>query len=67
MYNPAGAYLPPAPAALEVQFRRELAERYDIRFHRLLTLLNMPIGRFKEFLERSRNYERYLRQLVAGF
>ena len=27
----------------------------------------MPIGRFKEFLERSRNYERYLGQLVSGF
>ncbi|MBM4302087.1 MAG: radical SAM/Cys-rich domain protein [Deltaproteobacteria bacterium] len=67
MYNPAGAYLPPEPGALEVQFRRNLAERHGIYFHRLLTLLNMPIGRFKEFLERSRNYERYMGKLVSGF
>jgi radical SAM/Cys-rich protein len=67
MYNPAGAYLPPEQGALEEVFRRELGQRYDIRFHQLLTLLNMPIGRFKEFLERSRNYERYMGQLVAGF
>jgi radical SAM/Cys-rich protein len=67
MYNPAGAYLPPEPGPLETQFRRELADRYDIRFHQLFTLLNMPIGRFKEFLERSRNYERYMKKLVSGF
>ena len=67
MYNPAGAYLPPEPGALEEVFRRELASRYDIRFHQLLTLLNMPIGRFKEFLERSRNYDRYMGKLVSGF
>ncbi len=67
MYNPAGAYLPPAEGVLEEVYRRELAERYQIHFHRLLTLLNMPIGRFKEFLERSKNYERYMGKLVSGF
>jgi radical SAM/Cys-rich protein len=67
MYNPAGAYLPPDQEALETRFRRELAERYQIHFHQLFTLLNMPIGRFKDFLERSNNYERYLGKLVAGF
>ena len=67
MYNPAGAYLPPDQEALETRFRRELAERYQIQFHQLFTLLNMPIGRFKDFLERSNNYERYLGKLVAGF
>jgi radical SAM/Cys-rich protein len=67
MYNPAGAYLPPEQGALEAQFRRELAQRYGIHFHQLLTLLNMPIGRFKEFLERSRNYERYMGKLVSVF
>jgi radical SAM/Cys-rich protein len=67
MYNPAGAYLPPEPGALEEVFRRELAQRHGIHFHQLLTLLNMPIGRFKEFLERSRNYDRYMGQLVSGF
>jgi radical SAM/Cys-rich protein len=67
MYNPAGAYLPAEQGALEEIFQRELANRFGVRFHRLLTLLNMPIGRFKEFLERSQNYERYMGKLVAGF
>ena len=67
MYNPAGAYLPAAQEALEERFRQELGERHAIRFHRLFTLLNMPIGRFKDFLERSRNYDRYMDKLVSGF
>jgi radical SAM/Cys-rich protein len=67
MYNPVGAYLPPEPEALETLFRREMTERHGIHFHQLLTLLNMPIGRFKEFLERSSNYERYMGKLVSGF
>lgn len=67
MYNPAGAYLPPAQGPLEDLFRRELTGRHGIHFHHLYTLLNMPIGRFKDFLHRSRNYERYLDKLEAGF
>jgi radical SAM/Cys-rich protein len=67
MYNPVGAYLPPEPGALEELFRRELLTRHGIRFNQLLTLLNMPIGRFKEFLERSKNYQRYMGKLVSGF
>lgn len=67
MFNPAGAYLPPEQGALEDRFQRELKERYGIDFNRLYTLLNMPIGRFKEYLEKSRNYERYMGKLAAGF
>ena len=67
MYNPAGAYLPPEQEALEELFHRELTGRFGIHFHRLLTLVNMPIGRFKEFLKRSKNYDRYMGKLVAGF
>ena len=68
MYNPAGAYLPPEPGALEDRnsagnWRSATAFTSTSSY----TLLNMPIGRFKEFLERSRNYERYMGQLVSGF
>jgi radical SAM/Cys-rich protein len=67
MYNPAGAYLPPEQGPLEDRFQQELKKRYGIDFNRLYTLLNMPIGRFKEYLEKSSNYERYLGKLAAGF
>ena len=67
MYNPAGAYFPPEQGPLEDLFRRELTARYGIHFHQLYTLLNMPICRFKEYLLKSGNNERYLGKLMAGF
>ncbi|MBM4275332.1 MAG: radical SAM/Cys-rich domain protein [Deltaproteobacteria bacterium] len=67
MYNPAGAYFPPEQEALEQIFRRELEKRYGIRFHCLYTLLNMPIGRFKEYLQRSSNLDMYMGKLAASF
>jgi radical SAM/Cys-rich protein len=67
MYNPSGAYFPPEQGPLEDLFRRELLSRHRIRFHHLYTLLNMPIGRFKEYLQQSSNLERYMGQLASGF
>lgn len=67
MYNPGGAFFPPPQGPLEDLFRRELDQRYGIRFHQLYTLLNMPIGRFQEYLLRSSNYESYMGKLLASF
>jgi len=46
VYNPQGPHLPPSQETLEADYKRELARRYDVIFDRLLTLANMPIGRF---------------------
>lgn len=67
MYNPAGAYFTPEQGPLEDLFHRELAGRHQISFHHLYTLLNMPIGRFKEYLRQSSNYDRYMGKLMASF
>jgi len=67
VYNPGGAFLPPPQAALEEQFREELAKHHGIRFNRLLTMANMPMARFLAFLDRSRNYHKYMRSLAGGF
>lgn len=67
VYNPGGAYLPPAQHSLEADYKRMLQERYGITFDRLLTLANMPIGRFGEFLRSSNNFDSYVRKLVAAF
>ena len=67
MYNPAGAFLPPAQHAIESDFRRELQRRYGVAFNTLYALTNVPIGRFKEFLEASGNYDRYLQKLVSAY
>ncbi len=50
VYNPAGPGLPPAQTCLEADYRRELQQRFGISFTRLLTVTNMPIGRFRRQL-----------------
>jgi radical SAM/Cys-rich protein len=67
VYNPIGAFLPPAQGSLEADFKREMAARYGIFFNRLYTITNMPINRFLDFLRRSGNEERYMKKLVDSF
>lgn len=67
VYNPVGAFLPPPQAKLEADYKRELAEHFDIRFNRLLTITNMPISRFLHELEREGHYEAYMQKLLAAF
>jgi len=63
VYNPTGAFLPPAQAAIEAEYKRELEKRHGIVFNHLFTITNMPIARFRHFLERSGNYDKYLSRL----
>ena len=67
VYNPVGAFLPPAQESIEADFKRELRNRYGISFNRLFTITNMPIKRFLDYLRRSGNEERYMRKLVEAF
>jgi len=66
VYNPGGASLPGAQAALERDYRRELGERHGIVFDRLLTLANMPIARFRDALVRAGQLDGYLVTLRAA-
>lgn len=65
--NPVGAFLPGDQGALERDWRRELARRFDIVFDHLFTITNMPISRFLEFLEESGNLQDYMNRLVNAF
>jgi radical SAM/Cys-rich protein len=67
VYNPQGAFLPPGQSGLEEQYRRQLLESFGISFNRLFTFTNVPIGRFRDFLLRSGNYEKYLQKLSGAF
>ena len=67
VYNPQGPVLPPAQADLQEQYRQELGRRFGIRFNRLLTITNMPISRYLEWLLESGNLEGYMRRLVESF
>lgn len=67
VYNPVGAYLPGDQAQLEAEYRRELGSRHGILFDRLFCLANLPIARFREWLERSGNAQAYRDLLLAAF
>lgn len=65
--NPAGAFLPPAQEAAQKHFQRELLRRHGVRFNSLFVFANMPLGRFRSWLERSGNLEGYTRSLRERF
>jgi radical SAM/Cys-rich protein len=65
--NPSGAFLPPDQAKAEERFRGQLERRWGIIFNQLYTFANMPLGRFKQWLTCSGNYDAYLDKLVNSF
>jgi radical SAM/Cys-rich protein len=67
IYNPGGPFLPPAQSALEEDYRRELGQRFGIVFSHLLTITNMPLGRFRNELDRRGQRETYQRLLRDSF
>jgi len=67
VYNPTGPFLPPPQAALEAKYKEELWNRFAVRFHKLLTLTNMPVGRFAHALQREGRYTHYLNVLAEHF
>jgi radical SAM/Cys-rich protein len=67
VFNPGGPSLPPEQHTLEEAYRRELNQRFGIRFTRLITITNMAIGRFLHDLHRQGKAERYLQLLRDSF
>jgi radical SAM/Cys-rich protein len=67
VYNPLGAFLPPPQDKLETQYKQKLADNFGILFDKLLTITNMPIKRFADFLHRRGEMEQYMDLLVRNF
>jgi radical SAM/Cys-rich protein len=67
VYNPSGAFLPGSQPELEREFKKKLWERFEVEFNSLLTITNIPISRFLEYLLRSENYENYMEKLLSSF
>jgi radical SAM/Cys-rich protein len=65
--NPVGAFLPPAQASAERDWKWELERRHGVVFNRLYTITNMPISRFLQHLEEKHQTEAYLERLVQAF
>ncbi|SDB65911.1 radical SAM/Cys-rich domain-containing protein [Flavobacteriaceae bacterium MAR_2010_188] len=67
VYNPSGAFLPGNQASMEKDFKKALKEDFDIQFHHLFAITNLPISRFLDYLIASENYEDYMYSLVEAY
>ena len=67
VYNPSGAFLPGDQTALEADFKKALFTNFDIQFHHLFSITNLPISRFLDYLIASENYEDYMYNLLEAF
>jgi len=65
--NPSGAFLPPPQPQVEARFRRDLERRHGISFNNLFTFANVPLGRYRAWLEQTGNLDRYMETLKNGF
>jgi hypothetical protein len=65
--NPTGAFLPSSQDQLEKRFCQVLKNKWGIVFNNLFSFANVPLGRFRRWLEQSGNLERYLQKLATSF
>ena len=65
--NPTGAFLPSSQKQTEKRFRQVLNQKWGLRFNDLFTFANMPLGRFRTWLEQTGNLNDYVLKLVGGF
>ncbi|WNH08158.1 arsenosugar biosynthesis radical SAM (seleno)protein ArsS [Thalassobellus suaedae] len=67
VYNPSGAFLPGDQFSMQKEFKKALKEDFDIQFHNLFSITNLPISRFLDYLIASENYEDYMYALVEAY
>ena len=65
--NPTGAFLPPNQEQIEKRYHQILEAKWGLTFNRLFNFANVPLGRFKQWLVQTGNFESYLQKLVASF
>ena len=67
VYNPSGAFLPPEQEKLQKEYSHHLKKDFNIDFGRLVTITNVPIKRFKEYLDSRGEYDQYIELLKDNF
>ena len=67
VYNPSGAFLPGDQMSMQLEFKKALMEDFQIQFHDLFAITNLPISRFLDYLIMSDNYEDYMQALVEAY
>ena len=67
VHNPIGPNLPIGQDRLEIDYKRNLNKEYGIEFNRLITITNVPMGRFGGYLQTNGGYENYKQLLMGNF
>lgn len=67
VYNPQGIDLPPSQVELELSYKKELQQRFDIVFNNLYTITNMPIKRFGSTLVSKGLFAEYMQLLKDSY
>ena len=67
VHNPVGVYFPASQIILEKEYKKRLLTNFGIKFNNLFCLINMPIGRYLEFLEKTDNLTDYFNDLCSSF
>ena len=65
--NPAGAFLPPTQESTEKRFKKTLKNKWGIDFNNLYSFANVPLGRFRKWLQKTGNFENYMAKLTSAF
>jgi radical SAM/Cys-rich protein len=65
--NPTGAFMPPDQMQTEKRFRQVMEKKWGIVFNNLFNFANVPLGRFRQWLARTGNLDRYVKKLYSNF
>ena len=65
--NPTGAFMAADQVQMEKRFRHMLASKWGIVFNQLFSFSNAPLGRFRQWLQRSGNLSAYLKKMEDNF
>ena len=65
--NPSGAFMPDSQDQAEARFRRILGKNWGIYFNNLFCFANVPLGRYREWLDQSGNFVLYMEKLASSF
>ena len=63
VYNPIGPALPPSQSTLQQDYKKHLADDFNIHFNDLFVITNMPIQRFGSALLSTGHFDSYMETL----
>lgn len=67
VFNPIFPKLPPQQSKLELKYKEVLKNNFGINFNNLITMANVPVGRFAENLKIKHSYNNYIDLLRESF